>query len=306
MLGGPMVLVWCISYPQSVAEFRDVEGIVVAVAGEELDLPPRRGDPDRRAVRARSPGATGATPRSGAPVRRSADSSVRGSCSARCPVTSTQMNGAANVLPFLSLAVLLGLHGAAVGFAHPRVPRAPHHRPRRAGVLRRRAAERVAGPRRRRRAHRSRCSASCWPVVASASADGCRASSTCANRRRSRLPPADRRVAGRDDVASARRRSARLRRARHRPRSSGTHRPGRGRGRRRVRRAPRRRASRGTPAATPPRTSSPSCTTSATSTRSPSSRAAVAACSTPTPSCARDRSPRPPAPPGAGCARWRR
>jgi len=36
MLGGPVLLVWCISYPQSVAEFRDVEGIVVAVAGEEL------------------------------------------------------------------------------------------------------------------------------------------------------------------------------------------------------------------------------------------------------------------------------
>ena len=30
------MLVWCISYPQSVADWRDVEGIVVAVAGEEL------------------------------------------------------------------------------------------------------------------------------------------------------------------------------------------------------------------------------------------------------------------------------
>src|SRR5439155_12108804 len=36
MIGGSVVVVWCISYPQSVAEFRDVEGIVVAVAGEEL------------------------------------------------------------------------------------------------------------------------------------------------------------------------------------------------------------------------------------------------------------------------------
>lgn len=36
LLGGPIVLVWCISYPQSVADWRDVEGIVVAVAGEEL------------------------------------------------------------------------------------------------------------------------------------------------------------------------------------------------------------------------------------------------------------------------------
>ena len=36
LLGGPLALVWCISYPQSVAAWRDVEGVVVAVAGEEL------------------------------------------------------------------------------------------------------------------------------------------------------------------------------------------------------------------------------------------------------------------------------
>ena len=58
---------------------------------------------------------------------------------------------------------------------------------------------------------------------------------------RSPLPPADRRRRTRDDVAPARRRSSRLRRARHRTRPSRTHRPGRGRARRRRRRPPRRR-----------------------------------------------------------------
>ena len=99
ILGGPVLLVWCISYPQSVAEFRDVEGIVVAVAGEELVYRLAAviliGALCARASRV----ATGATPRSGAPVPRSAASSARASCSARCPGHVDQMNGAANVLP---------------------------------------------------------------------------------------------------------------------------------------------------------------------------------------------------------------
>src|SRR5919204_2070924 len=36
LLGGPLVLVWSISYPGNVAVLRDVEGVVIAVAGEEL------------------------------------------------------------------------------------------------------------------------------------------------------------------------------------------------------------------------------------------------------------------------------
>jgi hypothetical protein len=107
MLGGSLLLVWCISYPDSVASFRDVEGVVVAVAGEEL-------------------------------VYRMAAVILVGACCARLagrnwrdtaqwgdgpaiaglvgggvvfsllPGHVEQMNGAANVLPFLSLAVLLG------------------------------------------------------------------------------------------------------------------------------------------------------------------------------------------------------
>jgi CAAX prenyl protease-like protein len=107
LLGGSILLVWCISYPQSVAEFRDVEGIVVAVAGEELVY--------RLAavilfgaLCARIAGRDwsdtakwGTGPAIGGLVGA-------GLVFSSLPGHVEQMTGAANILPFLSLAVLLG------------------------------------------------------------------------------------------------------------------------------------------------------------------------------------------------------
>jgi hypothetical protein len=107
LLGGSVVLVWCISYPQSVAEFRDVEGIVVAVAGEELVY------------------RLAAVILIGAACARFAGRNWRdtaqwgtgpaiaglvgaGFVFSSLPGHVDQMNGAVNVLPFVSLAVLLG------------------------------------------------------------------------------------------------------------------------------------------------------------------------------------------------------
>ncbi len=107
LLGGSVLVVWCISYPQSVAEFRDVEGIVVAVAGEELiyrlaavilfgALCARIAGRDWRDT-----AKWGTGPAIGGLVGA-------GLVFSSLPGHVEQMNSAANVLPFLSLAVLLG------------------------------------------------------------------------------------------------------------------------------------------------------------------------------------------------------
>jgi hypothetical protein len=107
MLGGPIVLVWCISYPQSVAEWRDVEGIVVAVAGEELvyrlaAIVLIGAACARLAGRNwRDTAAWGTGPALGGLVGA-------GLVFSSLPGHVEQMTGAANVAPFLSLAVLLG------------------------------------------------------------------------------------------------------------------------------------------------------------------------------------------------------
>jgi hypothetical protein len=107
ILGVPTLLVWCISYPQSVAEFRDVEGIVVAVAGEEL-VYRLAAVVLAGAMCARLAGRNwrdtaewGTGPAIGGLV-------VAGLVFSALPGHVAQMDGAANVLPFLSLAVLLG------------------------------------------------------------------------------------------------------------------------------------------------------------------------------------------------------
>jgi hypothetical protein len=107
MLGGPIVLVWCISYPRSVAAWRDVEGIVVAVAGEELVY---------RLAAVVLFGALCARV-AGRNWRDTADWGTgpalgglvgAGLVFSSLPGHVEQMTGAANVVPFLSLAVLLG------------------------------------------------------------------------------------------------------------------------------------------------------------------------------------------------------
>jgi hypothetical protein len=107
IIGGPVLLVWCISYPQSVAEFRDVEGIVVAVAGEEL-IYRMAAVILIGALCARIAGRNwrdtaqwGTGPAIGGLVGA-------GLVFSSLPGHVEQMNGAANLLPFLSLAVLLG------------------------------------------------------------------------------------------------------------------------------------------------------------------------------------------------------
>lgn len=107
ILGGPVLLVWCISYPQSVAEFRDVEGIAVAVAGEEL-IYRLAAVILFGALCARIAGRNwrdtaewGTGPAIGGLVGA-------GLVFSSLPGHVDQMNGAANVLPFVSLAVLLG------------------------------------------------------------------------------------------------------------------------------------------------------------------------------------------------------
>jgi len=107
LLGGPIVLVWCIAYPQSVADWRDVEGIIVAVAGEELVYRlaavvligaacARLAGRDWRDT-----AAWGTGPAVGGLVGA-------GLVFSSLPGHVEQMTGAANVVPFLSLAVLLG------------------------------------------------------------------------------------------------------------------------------------------------------------------------------------------------------
>jgi hypothetical protein len=107
LLGGPLVLVWSISYPGNVAVLRDVEGVIVAVAGEELVY--------RLAavlligaVCARVAGRNwrdtaqwGNGPAIAALVGGGLVFSV-------LPGHVAQMTGATNVLPFLSLGILLG------------------------------------------------------------------------------------------------------------------------------------------------------------------------------------------------------
>jgi peptidoglycan/LPS O-acetylase OafA/YrhL len=107
VIGVPTLLVWCISYPQSVAEFRDVEGIVVAVAGEEmiyrLAAVVLIGAACARIAGRdwRDTARWGTGPAIGGLVGA-------GLVFSSLPGHVDQMTGAANVLPFLSLAVLLG------------------------------------------------------------------------------------------------------------------------------------------------------------------------------------------------------
>jgi hypothetical protein len=107
ILGAPTLVVWCISYPQSVVEFRDIEGIVVAVAGEELIY---------RLAAVILIGALCARV-AGRNWRDTADWGTgpaigglvgAGLVFSLLPGHVQQMDGAANVFPFLSLAVLLG------------------------------------------------------------------------------------------------------------------------------------------------------------------------------------------------------
>jgi hypothetical protein len=107
MLGGAVLLAWCASYPQNVAERRDVEGIVVAVAGEELvyrlaavilvgALCARLAGRNWRDT-----AQWGTGPAIGGLVGA-------GLVFSSLPGHVDQMTGAVNILPFLSLAVLLG------------------------------------------------------------------------------------------------------------------------------------------------------------------------------------------------------
>jgi hypothetical protein len=107
LLGGPIVLVWCISYPQSVADWRDIDGIIVAVAGEEL-VYRLAAVVLLGAACARIAGRNwrdtaewGSGPALGGLVGA-------GLVFSALPGHVDQMTGAANILPFLSLAVLLG------------------------------------------------------------------------------------------------------------------------------------------------------------------------------------------------------
>ncbi len=107
VLGGPLAVVWCISYPQSVAVWRDVEGVVIAVAGEELVY---------RLAAVVLIGAACAKV-AGHNWRDTADWGTgpalgglvgAGLVFSSLPGHVEQMTGAANLVPFLSLAVLLG------------------------------------------------------------------------------------------------------------------------------------------------------------------------------------------------------
>jgi Type II CAAX prenyl endopeptidase Rce1-like len=118
LLGGSVVVVWCISYPQSVAEWRDVEGVAVAVAGEELVY---------RLAAVVLLGAACAR-LAGRNWRDTADwgtgPAIGGLVGAGLVFSSLpghvdQMTGAVNVLPFLSLAVLLGYTALRSGSVIP-------------------------------------------------------------------------------------------------------------------------------------------------------------------------------------------
>ena len=218
LLGGPIVLVWCISYPQSVADWRDVEGIVVAVAGEELvyrlaavlligavcarlagrnwrdtgrvgnrtrDRRPRRGGPRvQRAARSRGP-----------------DDRRRERRALLEPGRAPRVRGAAFGF------VAARASSSTSPSISPRWRSSPASCPAGCGSW----------------STSVRCSAwssvSCSPVAASASAGGSRASSTCAaTSARSRPSRAD---PGHRGAARPPRHPARTRSARHRPGTSG-------------------------------------------------------------------------------------
>jgi hypothetical protein len=107
LLGGPIVLVWCISYPQSVAEWRDIDGIVVAVAGEELVY-------RLAAVVLLGAACAGLAGRNWRDTAEWGTGPALGGLVGAGLVFSAlpghvdQMTGATNIVPFLSLAVLLG------------------------------------------------------------------------------------------------------------------------------------------------------------------------------------------------------
>ena len=107
LLGAPALLVWCISYPQSVAELRDVEGIVVAVAGEEL-VYRLAAVALVGAVCARIMGRNWRDTAQWGTGPAIAGLVGGGLVFSSLPGHVDQMTGAANILPFLSLAVLLG------------------------------------------------------------------------------------------------------------------------------------------------------------------------------------------------------
>jgi len=118
LLGGPIVLVWCISYPESVVAWRDVEGVVVAVAGEELVY---------RLAAVILVGALCARI-AGRNWRDTADWGDGPAIAALVgggvifsllPGHVAQMTGAANMVPFLSLAVLLGYSALRTGSIIP-------------------------------------------------------------------------------------------------------------------------------------------------------------------------------------------
>ncbi len=118
MLGGSILVVWCISYPQSVAELRDVEGIVVAVAGEELVY--------RLAAViligaacARIAGRNWRDTAHWGTVPAIAGLVGAGLVFSSLPGHVDQMSGAVNVLPFVSLAVLLGYSALRSGSLIP-------------------------------------------------------------------------------------------------------------------------------------------------------------------------------------------
>jgi hypothetical protein len=118
IIGVPTLVVWCISYPQSVAEFRDVEGIVVAVAGEELVYRLAAviliGAACARIAGRnwRDTAQWGTGPAIGGLVGA-------GLVFSSLPGHVDQMNGATNVLPFVSLAVLLGYVALRTGSLIP-------------------------------------------------------------------------------------------------------------------------------------------------------------------------------------------
>jgi len=118
LLGGSILTVWCITYPQSVVAFRDVEGVVVAVAGEEMvyrlaTVVLIGAALARLAGRDwRDTAHWGAGPALGALVLAGAVFSI-------LPGHVAQMTGATNLLPFLSLGVLLGYAALRTGSLIP-------------------------------------------------------------------------------------------------------------------------------------------------------------------------------------------
>jgi membrane protease YdiL (CAAX protease family) len=118
MLGGPLVLVWVLASPASVADWRDVEGVVVAVAGEELvyrlaAVVLLGACCARIAGRNwRDTAAWGSGPVIGGLVGAGIVFSL-------LPGHVEQMSGAVNLVPFLSLGVLLGYSALRTGSVLP-------------------------------------------------------------------------------------------------------------------------------------------------------------------------------------------